>query len=365
MPPVLVFSCVYVSRMSSRAAPRLSSSFPPPPQIESVEIHPTFDITSYIGDVAIVTMARSFTREQAVAAGVYPAKLGTDGMVGPHTELSLSGWGVTNVDVAAQEEAAAAAAAAEEAASAAAPDVNAYDTYPYQDAYGHEAVDAYARQRITPAGTVGGHAARGAPAGPSATARRTATSPPPPPARPMPVMLRQAGVPPQNWTAGAGPPPPPGRRLASPNTLLTAKVFARPMAECITFAQDVIGVSEFATSLYDADSELCLSLMDNVGACSGDRYATEGVSGWVGGWVGEEEDLGLWVGQRRRGGAGGAGGAVLRRRCAGPLAFAACRWSSAPSRSELTHPIRPDRGPLAFWLLPTGVDAVARPFSPK
>lgn len=239
-----------------------------------MEIHPTFDITSYIGDVAIVTMARSFTREQAVAAGVYPAKLGTDGMVGPDTELSLSGWGVTNVDVAAQAEAAAAAAAAQDAASEAAPDVNAYDTYPYHVAHGHEAVDAYERQRITTAGTVGGSAARSASAGPSVTAQRTAATPPSPPpslpARPMPVMLRQAGVLPQNGTQGGGPPTSPGRRLVSPNTLLTAKVFARPMAECVTFAQDVIGVSEFATSLYDADSELCLSLMDNVGACSGD-----------------------------------------------------------------------------------------------
>lgn len=300
-----------------------------------MEIHPTFDITSYIGDVAIVTMARSFTREQAVAAGVYPAKLGTDGMVGPDTELSLSGWGVTNVDVAAQAEAAAAAAAAQDAASEAAPDVNAYDTYPYHVAHGHEAVDAYERQRITTAGTVGGSAARSASAGPSVTAQRTAATPPSPPpslpARPMPVMLRQAGVLPQNGTQGGGPPTSLGRRLVSPNTLLTAKVFARPMAECVTFAQDVIGVSEFATSLYDADSELCLSLMDNVGACSGDRYATEGVRGWVGGWVRRRNSLDYgWD----RGGQAERRG--LRASCCGGAAQG--HWHVLPAAGRPPHP---------------------------
>ncbi|GAB0489292.1 hypothetical protein MMPV_000509 [Pyropia vietnamensis] len=254
--------------------------------IENVDIHPTFDIASYIGDIAIVTIANTFTPEQAVRAGVYPAKLGTEGMFDFNTALSLSGWGVTNVNVREQVEAIAAEEARKAAAEAAAKepdsdsdsgsdtDLNSgsdtdtdsdSDSYKesYHKAYGGAAV--HDRER-TATGTARGSSATSAAASLSSATRHTAMASSPD--RPLPVMLRQVGGGQDNGTSAAGPTPSP--MLASPNTLLTTTVFARPMAECVVFAQRVIGVSEFATSLYDEEREVCLSLMDNVGACSGD-----------------------------------------------------------------------------------------------
>lgn len=61
------------------------------------------------------------------------------------------------------------------------------------------------------------------------------------------------------------------------------------------------------------------------------------------------------AGAERR--CGGAAGLKWRRRCAGPLACAAFRWSPAPPRSVLTCPVRSGLGSLALWLLPMGDDA--------
>lgn len=203
--------------------------------------------------------------------GIYPAKLGIEGMLHPSTKLTLSGWGVTNVLAPGLAE----GSSTGPVGSAAAGSVNG-DRATADRAAGEDfdvesdGVDSIPSASATPAGeetsiddniyddTYDDHYD-------AYPAARKAVAPP---YRPLPVMLRQAG------DGGGGAvvtTPSPTAELTRPGTLLTTRVKARPMGECASFAEEEIGVSSFSTSLYDGDRQICLSLRDNVGACDGDR----------------------------------------------------------------------------------------------
>ena len=64
--------------------------------MEKVDLHPTFDISTYIGDVAVVTLTANIDPRDAARRGVYPAQLGTPSQIRYGSYIRLSGWGVSN-----------------------------------------------------------------------------------------------------------------------------------------------------------------------------------------------------------------------------------------------------------------------------
>lgn len=65
--------------------------------MEKIELHPSFDVATYIGDVAILTLTGNMNPLDAARLGIFPAKLGTPDMVPFGTYVRVAGWGVTNL----------------------------------------------------------------------------------------------------------------------------------------------------------------------------------------------------------------------------------------------------------------------------
>ena len=229
----------------------------PRPQVEKVELHPTFDISTYIGDVAVVTLTANIDPRDAARRGVYPARLGTPSQIRYGSFIRLSGWGVSNKGspggggvpgappVHAQgagwphpghharrkkKEGRAANVAKEDEVD----DVD--DADGTDDAAAWQAAAATAR-----AERGGGSGGIRTGVAPRATAARRAAT---------------------DTSAG----------LSQPMRLLTTQVHVRVMHECASFAERYIGVTNFFTSRYNEALQVCLSLYDGVSACDGDRY---------------------------------------------------------------------------------------------
>jgi len=225
--------------------------------VEKVDLHPTFDISTYIGDVAVVTLTANIDPRDATRRGVYPAQLGTPSQIRYGSYIRLSGWGVSNKagrgggGVAHAPPVHAQGAGWPQpghharrkkkegwAAKAAKDD----DTDDADDADGADDATAWqaaAATRRTVRGRSGG-------------GNRTGVSP-----RATAAQRAAAGT---------------STGLSQPMRLLTTQVHVRVMHECATFAERFIGVTNFFTSRYNEALQVCLSLYDGVSACDGDRY---------------------------------------------------------------------------------------------
>jgi len=271
--------------------------FPFGPQIEDVQTHPTFDITTYLGDIAVVKLAGTFTPAEAIRMGMYPAKLGTPDMLALGTQLTLSGWGVTNTIVPPEGDVNGDAGpdTTSDAVHGAGDDW-ALDASPSLDAGSDDGENSSEDSGLgadhVSASDAGEGGSEVSPA-PEVTdddyyfytAERWADDAVAADGRPAPVRHR-----PVDPTVRAGDDvvvtPAPAVRmeaLSKPGTLLTAKVFSQPMHKCSTFAEEVIGVSNYSTSFYDEALEVCLSLNDMVAACDGDRCVGGRIRGRGGG----------------------------------------------------------------------------------
>ena len=259
--------------------------FPTGLQIEDVQTHPSFDITTYLGDIAVVKLAGTFTPAEAIRMGIYPAKLGTPDMLTLGTQLTLSGWGVTNTvvppegdvngDAGPDTTSDAVHGADDDWALDASPSLHAGsddDENSSEDSglgVGHDAaIDAgEGGSEVSPAPEVTDDDYYFYAAGRWADDAVAAAG------RPAPVLHRPVDAPVRAGGDVVVTPAPAVRMetLSKPGTLLTTKVFSQPMDKCSTFAEEVIGVSNYSTSFYDEALEVCLSLNDMVAACDGDR----------------------------------------------------------------------------------------------
>ncbi|OSX70656.1 hypothetical protein BU14_0696s0006 [Porphyra umbilicalis] len=225
--------------------------------VEKVDLHPTFDISTYIGDVAVVTLTANIDPRDAARRGVYPAQLGTPSQIRYGSYIRLSGWGVSNKagrgggGVARAPPVHAQGAGwpqpghharrkKEGRAAKAAKDDDTDDADDADGADDATAWQAAAATRRTVRGRSGG-------------GNRTGVSP-----RATAAQRAAAGT---------------STGLSQPMRLLTTQVHVRVMHECATFAERFIGVTNFFTSRYNEALQVCLSLYDGVSACDGDSGA--------------------------------------------------------------------------------------------